>query len=353
MASLNAVLHDPRRRNLAILAVVAVVMVALATAALMHQAALVAPKYTPRSFFPKLAQKSQAVARIHIESKKYGDVDIAFQPVAGWVLPDHHDYPADYDQVKKTLVGMGALQTIQPETARQSWLHYLHLGAPEDGGDGTKIVLLNDKDQIIAQMIAGKRRDIGDASGAFGLFARKPDSAQSWLLRSVFVPSANPKSWMNKRVVGIDRARIREVDVSPLHGAPYVVRRDKPSDADFKLVHMPRGRTLSYPSAPDGVAAALVDFTFDNVSPARNFDFAHSAGLVTKTFDGLSVSARIVKKNGIYWVTLSATALKPTAKAEARKINKAADGWAFQVPAYKGSQFTSPLESLLKPRGRK
>jgi hypothetical protein len=185
------------------------------------------------------------------------------------------------------------------------------------------------------------------------LFARKPDSTQSWLLRSVFIPSANPKSWMNRQVIGIDRARIQEVDVSPLHCPSYVVRRDKPADADFKLVHMPRGRTLSYSSAPDGVAAALVDFTFDNVSPARDLDFAHGARLVTKTFDGLSISARIVKKDGAYWVTLSAAALKPSAKTETQEINKAADGWAFQVPAYKGSQFTSPLETLLKPRGKK
>ncbi len=55
MADPNAFLHDPRRRNLAILAVVAAIMVVLAALALLHQASLVAPKYTPRAFFPDLA----------------------------------------------------------------------------------------------------------------------------------------------------------------------------------------------------------------------------------------------------------------------------------------------------------
>lgn len=352
MADPNAFLHDPRRRNLAVLAGVAALMVVLAVLALMHQASLVAPKYTPRAFFPGLAQKSRMVARIHIESKKYGAVDIAFKPSTGWVLPSQHDYPANYATVRKTLVSMAGMKTISPETARPSWLHYLHLDAPDKGGKGIKVVLLNEKSQVIAQMIFGKTRDIGEPGGASGLFVRKPGSNQSWLVRSVFVPSAKPKDWMNKNVVDIDRSRIEEADVSPLEGPSYVVRRDKPSDADFRIVHMPKGRALSYPGAPDGVAAALVDFSFDTVAPAGNFDFAHGGKLVTKTFDGLEVSTRIVEKDGKYWVHLTATALKPGAKKEAGKINKAARDWAFQVPAYKGSQFLSSRESLLKPRSK-
>lgn len=352
MADPNAFLHDPRRRNLAILAGVAAIMVVLAVLSLMHQAALVAPKYTPRPVFPNLAHQSRQVARIHIESKKYGAVDVAFKPSTGWVLPNLHDYPAEYATVHKTLVAMAGLETIAPETARASWLHYLHLDAPDKGGDGTKIVLLNEKGTVIAQMIAGKTRDIGEPGGATGLFVRKPGSNQSWLVRSVFVPSANPKDWMNKDVVGVVRARIQEADVSPMTGPSYVVQRDKPSDADFKLVPMPKGRELSYASAPDGVAASLVDFTFDSVSPAKDFDFAHGAQLVTKTFDGLEVTTAVVKKGTAYWAQLSAKALKPAAKDEARKINKAADGWAFQIPAYKGSQFTTTLDQLLKPRGK-
>lgn len=353
MADPNAFLHDPRRRNLAIMAGVAAIMVVLAVLALMHEASLVAPKYTPRAFFPGLAHQSHLVARIHIESKKYGTVDIAFKPSAGWVLPGQHDYPADYTAVRKTLVSIAGMETIAPQTARADWLHYLHLDAPDKGGDGTKVVLLNEKNEVIAQMIFGKTHDIGEPGGAAGLFVRKPDSDQSWLVRSVFVPSADPRDWMNKDVVSIDQARIQEADVSPPGGPSYVLRRDKASDADFSIVQMPKGRELSYPSAPDGVAAALVGFTFDSAAPAGNFDFAHGGELVTKTFDGLQVSAGIVKKGDQYWVRLTATALKPAAKDEARKINKAADGWAFQVPAYKGSQFMSSLESLLKPRTKK
>lgn len=353
MADPNAFLHDPRRRNLIVLGVIAVVMVALAALALWHQESLVAPKYTPETFFPGLARKNHQVARIHIESEKHGTLDIVFKPATGWVLPSQHDYPANFAEVRKTIIGMAGLETIQPETKRKDWLHYLHLDAPAKHGKGILIALLDEHGRVIASMIAGKTKDIGEADTATGLFVRKPDSDQSWLVRSVFTPKADPKAWMNTDVVDITRARIQDVDVSPPTGPAYIVRRDKPSDTDFTLVHMPKGRELSYASAPDGVAGSIIDFTFDHVAPAHTIDFSHAARLVTKTFDGLAVTTDIVKKDGQYWARLSATANKKAAKNEAQKINKAADGWAFQLPAYKGAQFTSTLDSLLKPEKKK
>jgi hypothetical protein len=352
MADPNAFLHDPRRRNLAVLAVVALVMVGLAAWALQYQASLVAPKYPVETFFPGLADEARNVARIHIESQKYGALDIAFKPSAGWVLPAQHDYPADFNQVRTTIVGMSGLETIQPETARKDWLNYLGLGAPAKHGSGTLIALIDEHGRVLASMIAGKTKDIGDPGGSLGLFVRKTDSDQSWLLRSVFSPTADPKDWMNKEVIDIAQARIQEADVSPPTGPAYTVRREKPSDPDFTLVNMPKGRDISYPSAPDGVAGGLVGFSFDDVAPASTIDFGDAARLVTKTFDGLTVIADVAKKDDKYWVRLYAQATpgKTDAEDEARKITKAAAGWAFQIPAYKGAQLTSTLESLLKPQ---
>ncbi len=90
------------------------------------------------------------------------------------------------------------------------------------------------------------------------------------------------------------------------------------------------------------------------MAPAGNFDFAHGGELVTKTFDGLPVTGRH-RQEGRRSIGSGSRPrrLKPAAKDEARKINKAADGWAFQIPAYKGSQFmTQPAKSLLKPRSQ-
>ena len=47
----------------------------------------------------------------------------------------------------------------------------------------------------------GKEIDIGDASGAAGIFIRKPGDKQAWLARSVFEPKSDAASWLNKNVI--------------------------------------------------------------------------------------------------------------------------------------------------------
>ncbi|HEY0282647.1 MAG TPA: hypothetical protein VGC27_08495 [Rhizomicrobium sp.] len=344
---------DPHRRNLAVLAALAFVSVLLAVLALDRRAAEVAPKYPPQATFPGLASKLSEVTRIHIESRKGGAFDVAFVPMKGWVLPGRNHYPASFEEVRKTLVGLAALQTIEPKTARPDWFRYVDLDAPPKGG-GVLISLHGDKDRVLAALIVGKSEDIGDATQSVGLFVRKPGESQSWLVSSPFTPHANQIGWLKKNIVEVDRSRIQETDVRPLSGPAYTVRRDKPSDMDFALTPMPRGRELADSGGPDGVASALVDFSFDDIQPAANLDFESQAWrTVTRTFDGLIVGVDVVKQGPDYWARIFAYAApgKPDAAKEARDINSSAQGWAYKLPAYKGALFMLPLDSLLKPAG--
>jgi hypothetical protein len=347
-------MSDPRRRNLAILAGIAAVMILLAVLALWQRSREMEPRYTEESFFPKLAQHVRQIADIRIASKS-GTFDVVFKPDAGWVIAQHDNYPASFERLRETVVGMAALETIEPKTSRPEWLPLIDLGAPPRG-NGVQISLLDEKGHVIASMIAGKTVDIGDQSGAEGLFARKPGSNQAWLLRSVFEPKASPAQWLDKTVMDVDRSRIQEVDVDPAGSASFTVVRIKPSDSDFQIVNMPKGREASFEGAADGVGAAITEFTFDDVKPAKDFDFSDSsktARLVTKTFDGLTVTTLIQQQGPDYWATVSAEGAGGNALAEkeAREIDAHASGWAYKLPQYKGQVFMTTLASLLKPVG--
>lgn len=343
---------DPRRRNLAILAVVAALSVILAILALAHRAAVEAPKYPPREFFRGLAGELNQVSRIHIVSKK-GAFDVVFQPMKGWILPARGGYPASIEEVRKTLVGMAAMETLDPKTARPDWYHFVDLDTPPKG-NAIVITLLNDKGTSLATLIAGKTVDIGDPSGALGVFARKPSDPQSWLVKSLFTPRADPVDWLDKKIVDIDRSRIQEAVVSPSSGPSYTVSRAKPSDSDFALTQIPKGRELAYPGSPDGVATAITDFSFVDIKPAAGMDFSGAARVVTKTFDGLVVTAEVLKDGADYWCRILANSVpgKADAEKEADTINAHAAGWAFKLDPYKGAQFDAGLESLLKPKGK-
>jgi hypothetical protein len=350
----NVLSTDPRRRTLAILGGAALMSVVLAFWALHEQAAQVAPKYESHEFFPGLASRIREAARIHIVSKKNGVVDIVFKPIKGWVMPRKSDYPASFEEVNRTLVGLAAMETIEPKTARPDWFHFVALDAPPQG-DGVAITVSDDRGRVLANLIAGKGEDIGDATGATGLFVRRPNDDQSWLVRAEFTPHSDPADWIDKNVIDIDRARIQSTIVAQPDGKSYQVKRDKPSDPDFVLAAMPAGRELVSPAAPDNVAAALTNLSFDDVVPSREIDFSSATRLVTETFDGLSITADVVRLGPAYWAEFGATSLNASLDTgkEARTINARVSGWAYKLPDFKGAQFTTSLESLLKPVGTK
>ena len=343
-------LSDPRRRNLATLGAATLVAMLLALAALWQQASLSRPATVPEQFFPGLAKHLRDATEIHIASKVGGAFDIVFVPEKGWVVPERADFPASFDLVRRTLVGLAALQTIEPKTSRADWLHYIGLDAPP-AGDGIELTVRDDKSRVLAALIAGKSEDIGDATGATGLFVRRPNEFQSWLTRSVLDPRASLSDWLDKSVMDIDRARIQEVDVDPAAGASFTVRRERPSDPDFKLTQLPAGKSLSDPTAADGVASAITGFGFDDVRPARDLDFSNATRVVTKTFDGLKVTVHVLKAAADYWAVISAEAensSKPDVASEAAAIDAHTSGWAYKLPAYKGQLFMTTLDSLLK-----
>jgi hypothetical protein len=334
-----------------VLGAIALLTVVFAVLALWQQAESLAPKYTPELFFPKLKDQVTSIQSIHIVSKKTGTVDIALTANGDWVLPGRNSYPASMEEIKKTVVALAYLEKLEPKTNRADWLHRVGLDDPAKGGDGTLFAFLDDKGKTIASIILGKSQDIGDPSGAVGIFARDPNSTQVWLTKSVVELSGDPSAWVAKDVLNIDRSRIQETDITPESGPAYVARRNAPSDAEFSLVPLPKGRELADPSAASGVAAAIVGFTFDDVKAEGGFDFSKPARVVTKTFDGLAVTTQIIQEGPDYWAAISAEAApgKADAAKEAAQINARTHGWAYKLPAYKGQLFTTALERLLKP----
>ena len=344
----TATFRDPRRRNLAILGGLAVLMVLFAAFGVWRQNAQLAPKYEPFTFFPDLPHTYQSVSRVHVASKK-GTFDLAYKPGKRWVIPSRNDLPASFEQINRTVVGVASLQALEPKTARADWLHYLDLDAPPKG-NGVLIALIDDKGKTLASVITGKSENIGDTSGASGLFIRKADSTQSWLAKSTFEPRGDIGDWYDKKLIDIDRSRIQETDVTPIGSPAYVVKRDRKTDSNFKLVDLPKGRALSFPGAADAIGAAVTAFTFDDAKPAKSFDFSKAWKILTKTFDGLTVTIQLLQQGQDYWATIAAEAVpgKPAAAKEAQAINAKASGWAYKLPAFKGQQLMTKLDSLLK-----
>ena len=84
-------------------------------------------QFTPGEFLPGFAARVKNSARIHVVSHS-GSFDVVYSAAKGWTLPAKGNYPADFNQVRHTLLGMAALETVEPKTSRADWLGYLGSG---------------------------------------------------------------------------------------------------------------------------------------------------------------------------------------------------------------------------------
>ena len=90
-------------------------------------------------------------------------------------------------------------------------------------------------------------------------------------------------------------------------------------------------------------------------SPRKDVDFSKATRLVTKTFDGLERhrERRPHRHRILGGVRRRWHGRQSRRGKQASEINARVTGWAYKLPDYKGAQFMTPLESLLKPKAGK
>lgn len=347
--TLRAYFYSRRGRNLAALTATALLALVLAFLAITHRTAIMAPKYEEKQFLPGFAEAVNAgeVTHIRIQSAK-NNFEIAFLPTKGWVLPRSGNYPASFAVVKQTLAALAGLETIEPKTDNPDLYSYVGLDAPPKG-HGVALTVTNDKGKVLAAIVLGKSEQRGDD---VTIFVRKSGAKQSWLVKSPGDIKTSPVDWMDKALIALAPDRVASVSVEPPTGPGYTVKRSSPAEENFTVIPLPKGRELAYPGSANSLAAALSDFSFDDIARSTDFDFAGGAKMVTHSFDGLVVSLSVVAKSGASWVRIFAEAEpgNPAAAKEALAINARTGGWAFKLPPYKASLFAQPLETLLKPK---
>lgn len=355
---------ERRIRSLTYLAGATALAVLLALLALWQRASTGEPAFKPVRMFPALEAKVDDVAVIQIETKGVA-FNVTRDAKGQWHLPDKAGYPADFNTIRKTILGLSELDLIEPRTSRADWQDRLGLGLPKSGGTGTQITLKNAKGEEMASLIAGSAVEGAGAGGKQALYVRRPNESQTYVARGNFQAQAGLAHWLDKAFIDLAKERVKTATVKPPKGKPYSVTRAAPADATFRLVEaIPAGRMLRTEAEPNGVGNALLGLSFDDVQPQTKFDFTTASSATYQTFDGLTLSLSLIEKDREFWMTVNAaadpnvqpekpgsTALKPDVAKEAKEINAVVGTWAYKIPRYKGVLLSSPMEDLLRPVG--
>ena len=338
---------DFRRKTLVILGAAAFVSVALSGLVLYQRARQGTPQFTPTEFLPGFAANVKNATSIHIVGSA-GAFDVVFSEGKGWLLPDRGNYPADFDEVRHTLIGLATLETLGPKTARPDWLRYLGLETPPKG-PGVSIIVKDAKGAVLADLIAGNMQPLGYPGGTSGLFVRRPGENQTWLARAVFVPHGNITAWLKAQVLDIGAARLEEVAVTPASGPAFTVSRPSPGIQVYNLLNPPKSGTPNSQFV-NVIPYAVTNFSIVDVKPAASVDFSKSSRVIARTFEGLLVTFDLTEQGEDVWAKLTASTApgaSPQTVKEAQDINTRNAGWAFKLPTDKGRALTSDLARVM------
>ncbi len=374
-----------RSRSLIVLAVVTLAVAAAAGYALKTQNALENGAPTkPTPLFPKLFQHVNDVASITVATVKSHLIIHRTAP-GHWIIAEKDGYPANVGKVKKAVVALAEAKRIGRRTADPKL--YKDIGVSSLGTAGSKAVevtLANGKGKTLAALFIGNTQSFSAGATAGVFYVRKPGIKRSWLARG-HLENLKPDLllWITSEVLNIPQDRIEEVEFAHPGATPIVIRRQSPAATGVEVSGLPAHAKPDLATAGQ-VPTALEALSIEDVAKPQGWGFAKAPVATFRTFDGLVIKARTLKRSGKDWVTFAvsyaappAATIKPApapndkakgkvapamanvlktpaeAQTEAKTLAAAVEGWAFEISGYQAGYFTETAAELTAPTTKK
>jgi hypothetical protein len=315
-----------------------------------------APREAGEAVFPAFAGQIGEVANIKISGAggpttlQRRTQDAGPKTAERWLVAEKGGYPADPARVRQLLLGFAELRLVEPKTSNPEFYPRLEVEEPgAAGGHSRRVELANDAGQVFAALIVGKRSPDRLGTGADGLYLRRPGEAQSWLAQGTVDLPAETKDWLDKRVVSIAPARIRQVTLTQPDGTRLVLRREQ-EGGRFAIVDAPADAKVKSDTVLAEPAGVLDGLELSDVRPAAELPVPQDGVSRAEwmTFDGLTVTGESFDKDGATWVKLAASG-NDKAADEAKDLADRTTPWVYGIFAYKAKPMQTKLADLVEP----
>ncbi len=261
-----------------------------------------------------------------------------------WLIRERGGYPASFEKVRDAVIALLELERTEPKTGRAEG--YARLGL-SDSGDaeaaGREIAILDASGRTLARVIVGKT--VHAAGGDTSQFVRVPGEERAWLARGRIDAGAQPRDWIDRRLLDIPSGEISRLHVVRRDGTTLTVVRDGADSPQLTLQEVPKGARVKRPEALQSMIGVFSPLDIEDVAEAAAIAAAaQPVRLEVTRFGGETVTANVNEWNGEYWLTFAASAAAGGGPAPFENARQRLAKWAFQVPAWK-------IEPLLKPIG--
>jgi hypothetical protein len=272
-----------------------------------------------------------------------------------WTVAERADYPADVPKLKKLLLALSDAKIREEKTSNPDSYAVIGVEDPsQPGASGTQI-------ELTAQN--GKHAVIVGKSAGEGTFIRRAGEKTSYIVEPAISVEAEPRYWIDTRLLDIPTDKIQSVESKPASGAAYSVHRvpanpatanpppanpapagpsPAPAADKFVLDGVPSGRQAADSQTLAPSPAHFSNLTVEDVVPAGDIDFSKPSTVTVTLADGSVITFTGAVIGDKRWIKVAA----PKDAALSAKAN----GRAFEMASYRYDGIFRPLELLLVPK---
>jgi uncharacterized protein DUF4340 len=173
------------------------------------------------ALLPSLAQEMNTVTSLSVRKGAATPTVTLHLQGNAWTVAERADYPADVSKLRKLLLALSDAKLVEQKTSNPASFHLIGVDDPASPGASGAEVSFAAKDGNHAVIIG---KPVSD-----GNFARRAGENTSYIVQPAISFEAEPRYWIDSRLIDIPTANIQSITVKPATGPAYTVHRAAPA----------------------------------------------------------------------------------------------------------------------------
>ena len=208
-----------------------------------------------------------------------------------WVIDEFDGYSALPDKVKSTVLGAADLKINAPKTTLPRLYSRLGVEGPEVEDSTSLLLSFKDAERnSIVEMIVGKLRLSSASQSTPGLYIRKPNDEQSYLVDGVVDITSSKTDWIERSIFDIPAEAIRAVRIEHADGDTYTLFKNEKGQEQFSLENLPAGKKLASDLIINRYGSILEDIQINGARSKEKLQKQeNSINVLIHTFEGTVV----------------------------------------------------------------
>lgn len=341
-------------RTVLILLVMAVFSIGAAIYGIGSRTNVQTTNFNGERLFPGLLEQAKTVTEVHVTQA--GDTMVFDLKDGQWTMRNSGGYPVHNNLVSKVILSIASMELLEAKTALERRHAILDLGDPQDPESNSQhVIFKNAAGDVMSDIVVGSANFFLPETTTGGMYVRRPDEAQTYLVRGLVDIGQLPRNWLQRDIIDMTTEDVARVEVTQPDGEKLFVVPNEAVSGGYEFENLPEGMKLTSAFAPRNIAALVNGFVLNDVRTDADTPLDDGEAYVADFLmtSGMTLNMRIWRIGEKQYMRMSATQGAAESDSDAAKladeITSRTKGWTYIIPEYQYEQISKKMADVTAP----